>query len=343
MTLKFAIIADDLTGALDAAAPFARRGFKTLVTVQCAAVADGLAQNPDVMAINTDSREMSADDAAARVRQVMAALPTDVRLIKKIDSRMKGNIAAELAALNPTKIAVLPAIPEFDRYVKNAHVTGFGIDQPISVRAALGPLGDDARIPDIATMANMQQAIAELDSAYLLVGARGLTEALATQMAGDPAPTLRDLGDHLSMVIGSMDPITLAQIEALKTSFPDIDIIHAPNGQAPAADLAVHTQKGLCLIHSVQGNQTVSPEAVSAALAACILSIDLPQNAGLLLSGGATAQAVLHAMDISVLEITGEILGGLPVSTAGDLTIITKSGGFGAPDALVQVANSYLS
>ncbi len=45
------IVADDLTGALDTAAPFAARGLRTEVVLKVAAVAEGLALLPDVLSI----------------------------------------------------------------------------------------------------------------------------------------------------------------------------------------------------------------------------------------------------------------------------------------------------
>jgi uncharacterized protein YgbK (DUF1537 family) len=46
---------------------------------------------------------------------------------------------------------------------------------------------------------------------------------------------------------------------------------------------------------------------------------------------------VLRSLYIDVLELLGEAQPGLPIARAGGFTIITKSGGFGAADALVDL------
>lgn len=90
------ILADDLTGAADAAVAFARRGRTTEVTWGATAVADSVA----VHARDLGSRAMSADDAAARHREAVHRwyVPGQ-RLFKKIDSTWRGQPAAEMAAL----------------------------------------------------------------------------------------------------------------------------------------------------------------------------------------------------------------------------------------------------
>ncbi len=64
----------------------------------------------------------------------------------------------------------------------------------------------------------------------------------------------------------------------------------------------------------------------------------------MLACGGETADAILGALGQGVLDIEGEILPGVPVSSMviGEqrLQLVTKSGGFGAEDALVSVVDA---
>ena len=57
--------------------------------------------------------------------------------------------------------------------------------------------------------------------------------------------------------------------------------------------------------------------------------------------GGETADAILGALGVGVLEVEGEILPGVPVSRmvldGRTVRLVTKSGGFGDADALVAV------
>ena len=110
-----AIVADDLTGALDAAAPFARIAGGVLAATGPDALGPALAAEPAVLAVSTRSREVSAATARDRVAQVLAALPVGTRIVKKIDSRLKGHVAAELSALEFRRMLVAPAIPDFGR------------------------------------------------------------------------------------------------------------------------------------------------------------------------------------------------------------------------------------
>lgn len=64
--------------------------------------------------------------------------------------------------------------------------------------------------------------------------------------------------------------------------------------------------------------------------------------AALVATGGDTAEAILDAFDAPVLDVLGEFRPGIPVSRAasagGDLTLVSKAGGFGAPELFVEIA-----
>ena len=66
------IFADDLTGALDAAAPFAARGFKTLVSPSNNLPVD--AGSAEVVSINLGTRRMEPKRVACRTTKAVAAL-----------------------------------------------------------------------------------------------------------------------------------------------------------------------------------------------------------------------------------------------------------------------------
>ena len=115
-----AIIADDLTGAMDAAAPFARRGLDVQV-LTTPVEADSIVDLPQVLSVNTNTRHVSEETAAHIVSKVAADLRKlkPELLIKKIDSTLRGNVVAEtLAAMQATgrgKVIVCPAIPSQGR------------------------------------------------------------------------------------------------------------------------------------------------------------------------------------------------------------------------------------
>ncbi|ATN37568.1 hypothetical protein ACO34A_27745 (plasmid) [Rhizobium sp. ACO-34A] len=330
---KLCIIADDLTGALDSGAPFAGRGMSTAVAFEPEAVGEALATGAEIIAVSTRSREIEPEKAAAAVRVVLKQLPHGTRLFKKIDSRLKGHIAEELSALNPSVMLVAPAIPEFRRNVRAGAVTGFGVAEPIAVRSRLGALADRAVIPDTDSLDDLRQALKTAPDA-LPVGARGLAEAMAEMMTGRAeADAPKPPAGRALFVVGSRDPLTLAQVDRLKRT-KDALYYGAPNGILSETDPSA----ALTLVQALPGETEISGADVSENLAR---SIHPGLTAGcelLFMTGGATAEAILAQMGIRSAILLGECLPGLPLARAGDLTIIAKSGGFGDSNTLAVLA-----
>ncbi|WP_020039109.1 four-carbon acid sugar kinase family protein [Salipiger mucosus] len=329
---RVVIVADDLTGALDATAPFAARGLSACVATRPDGLMAALAEDAAVTAVSTRSREIAPDAARDRVARAIAEVPADALLFKKVDSRLKGPLEAELSALPALPLLVVPAIPDFGRVVRDGAVSGFGVEDPIDIRARLGAAAERAVIPDVTSAYGMRRALAEAPEGAVLVGARGVAETLAESMGGatNPAP---ELSGPIAVAVGSTDPITLAQLDALRAA--GATVLEAPGGRfdgaPPDGDVAV-----LQATEEVGGN--LSGPEVAAALGAAFPAIAQGRN-GWVLTGGATAEAVLDAAGITRLEVLGEALPGLPLSRAGTLRVVTKSGGFGLPDTLVRLTH----
>lgn len=336
--LERAIIADDLTGALDAAAPFAMRGISTAVALNIDALPQAIATGARIVGVSTDSREISPKEANAAVGAALAALPVGTPIFKKVDSRLKGNVAAELDAIPHRQSLVVPAIPAFGRWMKSGAIGGFGVTEPIIVSDRLGRHAVSAIIPDVAEQSDIERALQ--NTFDLPIGARGLAEAMAASMAPE------GIGAEITLpqgpvycVIGSTDPITVAQLDRLRAAGPDIRYIAAPNGHGtPSAP-----NSKLTIIQATPGTSPADGKTVAAALGRTLATLSPPAGALLILSGGATAQVILEQLGITVLELLGEALPGLPIARAGGLTVITKSGGFGDPDTLSSLLAPYFS
>jgi len=339
--LVLLIFADDLTGALDAAAPFAGRGLATEVAIGLDGVRAALADAPAVLSVNLGCRDGKADEACRRTQELLALVPAGTILFKKIDSRLKGHIAAEMDAISYRHALVAPAIPDFDRVVVDGAVSGFGVEIAIPVHDRLGGHAGRCTVPDTRSKGDIREALAaaQAEGADLLVGARGLAEALAEAMTGQTVPEAAAVPAGKGLfVIGSRDPITVEQIDVLGSVGP-VSIVEAPNGIVPShADGGA----GLTLVQATQGAENLSPLAVSDRLAEGVVPHFTVRAARLLLSGGATAEAVLRAMGISRLRLAGECLPGLGVGWSGDQCIIAKSGGFGQADTLKRIAKMML-
>jgi len=137
------LIADDLTGACDAGAPFAGRG---RVGVFVAPASPG--PEWDVAAVDTESRGLEPAEAAELVGAAAGRLGTRLArglLFKKIDSTLRGPVGAELEALlsaSGRRTALLcPAFPGQQRAVLHGTLRVSGVP------AHETPVGRDPTYP----------------------------------------------------------------------------------------------------------------------------------------------------------------------------------------------------
>src|SRR5579863_5731460 len=97
MARGWLILADDLTGAADCAIAFGRRGHAAMVT--WGEIGDASDRRLPVLAYDAASRALAAEAAAGRHADALARLSGPGRLLfKKIDSTLRGQPAAEIAA-----------------------------------------------------------------------------------------------------------------------------------------------------------------------------------------------------------------------------------------------------
>lgn len=179
------LIADDLTGACDTGVQFGRAGFTTWVSVAAFArssfhqrgfsdlrfstvgfdhrsadgFARGVAQRDDlVVAVNTESRHDSPDVAADKVMRAadLLAKAGMTTVYKKIDSALRGNVAAEVGALMrkfPDRLVLIaPAYPDQGRTTLAGHqlVHGVRVSESEFAHDALTPV-TESHIPTILT------------------------------------------------------------------------------------------------------------------------------------------------------------------------------------------------
>jgi uncharacterized protein YgbK (DUF1537 family) len=205
------IVADDLTGAMDSAGPFAGIGVETWVVaapMQCDPATIARAR---VVSVNTDSRHLPAVQAATRVREIVRRLGPgafDV-VVKKIDSTLRGNVVAEILALLETSgrraAVVAAAFPAQGRTVKGGvvHVNGVPLAETAFARDALSP----------PPLAPLQQVFAEARPG-LGVAIAGATDDFSSQSniriwIADGA-TDADLAATVSAVQGRVGELLLA-------------------------------------------------------------------------------------------------------------------------------------
>lgn len=353
MTLKLAIVADDLTGALDTSAPFVAAGLTVAVAITPAAIEQALETKPDVLAINTASRALQMEAAAACVAQAAAVFmpfsPTMV--MKKIDSRLKGNIGGETAALaehtGRSRILVAPAVPDQGRVVKDGAVNGTGLDAPLAIEPLFATSGPAVEVADAETDADLDLIVSRQGDWQdtLLVGARGLGLALARSLGGKKAA-----GEALSptpailFAFGSRDPITERQIARLAEDRSSLVLCDAPAGKFEMTDshrlpLAVHCAG------EVDGEPALVAARFGSGITAAVKRL---QPSTLVMGGGDTALAILSALGAEVLFPRGEAAPGLPwfeitMPNGKKLRCVVKSGGFGTIDVLSELLRERVS
>ncbi|KRB51256.1 hypothetical protein ASE04_10750 [Rhizobium sp. Root708] len=346
MTLQVAVIADDLTGALDTGTPFVDAGLSVAVAIEVDAIADALASGCDVVVVNTASRALPEEEAARRVsaaaKAFLAASPRIV--LKKIDSRLKGNVAAESVALasifGHEAIVVAPAIPDQERLTRNGCVVGRGVDAPLPIADLFDGHDRPVRVRDAETDLDLDGVVSEFDwTRNLAVGARGIGLALARKIGGpDRVGKAIAASSRTVFAFGSRDPITAAQMAKLEASGALAVSVDAPMGTLP-----LDIRPDLPALLRCTGEMTAEATDVAERFAKGVKSVvEAARPEMLMVGGGDTALAVFRELGIRVLRPKGEVEAGIPwfdVTTADGLGLrcAVKSGGFGNSDSLLKL------
>ena len=189
--MRVLIIADDLTGALDSAVTLTGAGLRCVVARRPGDVPAALAERPDVLSVSTASREGGAAAARAAVAAALDAVGALPEIVfKKVDSRLKGHVAAEVAVLAARggrgARSGRPGDPGAgpDRR-RTAGLTGAGVAAPIDVAAAVAGSGLDARGSGHAHRRRLRRRAGGArwtGPPALLVGAAGLAAAVARRL-----------------------------------------------------------------------------------------------------------------------------------------------------------------
>ena len=176
------IIADDLTGACDAALAFVKRGMRARVWLDARDIAVAeCARDVDVLAIDLDSRENSPECAADRMTALLERLHPHAtsEIVKKIDSTLRGNVASETCAIltaRPGAVAIVaPSFPAQGRTIRDGCLYDRG-------RRSEGPSLPElfANVPFVAIgLATLRAGGAALAATIATLGTNGVRIALA--------------------------------------------------------------------------------------------------------------------------------------------------------------------
>jgi D-threonate/D-erythronate kinase len=371
---RYALIADDLTGALDAGAGFAAAGQR--VTLPFSGLPDD-APDADVILVNTDSRDDTASAAAANTRrsaeQLLAA--GIGRVYKKIDSVLRGHPGPEIAAVLDVyrgRALVAPAFPAQGRITRDG--IQYVLGEPAApyggfIRDALGVAASRCDIRDADTDDDLRRIAREAaaNPAYRVwCGTAGLAKQV---------PEALDLGrrhdlprlpaaERVVVIAGTSHPVTVAQMATLLAhGWTHIRLDVRPGGAPPNLD-ALRAAFERCLATgkvlvttfgelskaetaALQRDPGGTRDRVIAALRQAAGALPLATGTGLILTGGDTALHVCRALGARVIRVVAEAQPGIPLGLlelpGGILPIATKSGGFGSPDSLRRTAETMLA
>jgi uncharacterized protein YgbK (DUF1537 family) len=182
--LTIGIVADDLTGANDAALPFFLHGSPTTVLLSPRALVEA---DSHVWVVNTDSRHMEPREAAQVTRRAIDLLRNEYgvdNFYKKMDSTLRGPVAAEcLAALEELKwdcAVIAPALPQEGRRTVGGYqlVRGMPVEQTEVARDPLAPVRQ-SHIPTLLAQTVGPEMVGHIELSTILHGAGPIYVALS--------------------------------------------------------------------------------------------------------------------------------------------------------------------
>jgi uncharacterized protein YgbK (DUF1537 family) len=360
MAVEWVIQADDLTGAADTAVGFAAAGLRTLVLPWRGAVPP-TPPEAAVLAFDTAGRDLGAGTAGERAGLVAHwfAGHCDDRawLYKKLDSTLRGNPAAELAAVEralcaagrcPSLVVVAPAFPALGRTTVDGHQRWDG--EAIDVARLLGR-PEDARVKRVVVDARRTEeleALAErveaLPERPLLVGSGGLAAAHAAGRQGPSVPATgpRQVGPVL-VVSGSRTQLAARQTDILVRRVRSLTRIALGEAEEAGSAAARALQSGGDVLLTGPAASTADVAGSLGRAAARALRTVTPRL--VIAVGGDTAHGLCAALGVEALRVEREAALGAPllrctVSGGRELRLVMKSGSFGDDELLARLVSS---
>lgn len=336
---RIVLLADDLTGACDAAAAFLRSGRSVRVwfgsSVQFSAP-------ESVQAFNTNSRALSPSQAARVVSRAATALGSDPNSLffKKVDSAARGPFAAEVLAahraLSTRAVLLAPAFPAAGRTVRDGVLEihdGAGEPKeiplanlfPLTSRSHIGQVSSPSELEpmlkadrtillcDSTTQADLEALVraAQDLSGLLYAGSAGLAQALAGLNQMQLPTAFIPQAPQTLLIVGSPHPVTKLQLENFdQDRFAGVQLLQIGHRFRAAARIRAAFRSS-------------APQAI-------------------ILTGGETALLAVQALEAHSFILQGEVSPGIPWGlvqggAAHGCVVVTKSGGFGAPTAFNDI------
>ena len=267
--------------------------------------------------------------------------------------------ATDLWRVEPTEppLSVAHALTPLRTVVIPQSVVDEGID------AVAGALGDAARAGAVAVcdslteddLSTVHAATLRLSTEPLLVGSGGLVDVAVRALAPEPGLRKGSSSPRLAsllMLLGTRAPSVQTQLARVGGRADHVEVISPADlladPEAVAAHLAdvVSRSAGARLVVMTMDQAALVDGGTSARLVAALADAAAPladRFAGVFLSGGETARAVLDRLGTSTLRVVCGLGPGTVVSRRdGGAVVVTRPGSFGGPDSLAEVADLLL-
>jgi uncharacterized protein YgbK (DUF1537 family) len=328
------VLADDLSGAAEVAGVFLDRDAPVSLRLNTF----GRPAEPGVVIADLNTRSLTPREAAQAVRSALADVPAHACVLKKIDSLLRGNIAAEVEVLAERgPVVVAAALPTLGR-VPSRHSVAELFPEALMATGRI-------RICDAVTDADLDDVVsaANLIPGAQLVGTSALAAAVArTLPAGHPPEAQPRPSNYVLTVVGTAEPTATSQVEALVADGArevTVDARALLHDKADPEQIQRALDRGSTVVTIGGVVEPSEGQSVSAALGQFIANAAAQHWPDLVLTGGETARAVIDAIGITSLRPVHEIHHGAVASVAPDgRRVVTRPGSFGDADSLVTIA-----
>lgn len=257
--LELLVIADDLTGALDASVQLSLKGYRVAVTQDCTVPAQ-LAQDYDVLTIDTETRHVSSRDAYTCVYNVAkrAQEHSVAHFYKKCDSGLRGNVGSELTALldatGAAKLNFVPAYPALGRVTRDGvqyvdekplaesvfaydplnAVTASKVADIIAQESQMATYDSHAAdrhgimiydCADTEELRSIGSSLEKNDGFRVAAGCAGLLGTYPAPQMKHESVSVPQLNPNLTVVSGSVNSVTVSQLDyAQQQGFPRLHV-----------------------------------------------------------------------------------------------------------------------